>query len=131
MKNSRPYTFLSLRFRRWSRNAWAVFSSVGREVTVGTLHNSVADQSMVKTQVPAGATVYESPSQFREEPEETEEVQLQVIELLPVILAVPAGAASFRFSATRIYNGWYAFSGTSRFFMPNLPLQILRNYDVF
>lgn len=89
---------LSLRFRRWSRKAWAVFASVGREVTIGTLRDGIAEQSMAKAHVPAGACVHEAIQQLQEEQDELEEVQLRVVEVLPLTLAVPAGAASAFFS---------------------------------
>lgn len=36
------------RFRRWSRNAAAVFGSIGRFVTIGRLKASIADASLGK-----------------------------------------------------------------------------------
>ena len=38
----------ALRFRRWSRKSYAVFASIGRQVTIGHLRNCVADRSLVK-----------------------------------------------------------------------------------
>lgn len=37
-----------LRFRRWSRNRFAAFCSVGRSVVIGRLKNSIADASLSK-----------------------------------------------------------------------------------
>lgn len=37
-----------IRFRRWSRKAYAVFSSLGRQVTIGCLRKSVVDASLSK-----------------------------------------------------------------------------------
>lgn len=108
---------LSLRFRRWSRKAWAVFASVGREVTIGTLRDGIAEQSMAKAHVPAGACAHEAIQQLQEEQDELEEVQLRVVEVLPLTLAVPAGAASAFFFST-IFNGWYGFGRIDRFFIP-------------
>lgn len=40
-----------LRFRRWSRNRFAAFCSVGRSVVIGRLKNSIADASLTKQSV--------------------------------------------------------------------------------
>ncbi|MCU7693180.1 hypothetical protein ACFSPU_02905 [Haoranjiania flava] len=39
-----------LRFRKWSRKAYAVFSSIGRHVTIGSLKSVVADKLLGKQQ---------------------------------------------------------------------------------
>lgn len=38
----------SLRFRRWSRKAYATFASIGRCVTIGCLRKDAADSSLAK-----------------------------------------------------------------------------------
>ena len=38
----------SLRFKQWSRKAYAAFKSVGRHVTIGSLKNVVADALLGK-----------------------------------------------------------------------------------
>ena len=38
----------TLRFRKWSRKAYAAFASLGRCVTIGCLPKSVADSSLSK-----------------------------------------------------------------------------------
>lgn len=38
----------SIRFRRWSRKAYAIFCSVGRCVTIGCLSKAVVDSSLGK-----------------------------------------------------------------------------------
>lgn len=47
MKNTTP-TRHTIRFRRWSRKAYAAFASIGRCVTIGSLRKSVADSSLSK-----------------------------------------------------------------------------------
>lgn len=47
MKNTTPVRH-TLRFRRWSRKAYAAFASIGRCVTIGCLRKSVADSSLSK-----------------------------------------------------------------------------------
>lgn len=37
-----------IRFRRWTRKGYAIFSSLGRSVTIGTLVREVADASLKK-----------------------------------------------------------------------------------
>ncbi|WP_036865324.1 hypothetical protein [Porphyromonas sp. COT-108 OH2963] len=49
----------ALRFRRWSRKAYAVFMSVGRVVTIGTLHLSVAERLLQKSQNTISVAVQE------------------------------------------------------------------------
>ncbi len=38
----------NLRFRRWSRKAYASFASIGRHVTIGCVSKSIADKSLNK-----------------------------------------------------------------------------------
>ena len=47
MKNTTPVRH-TIRFRRWSRKAYAAFASIGRCVTIGSLRKSVADSSLSK-----------------------------------------------------------------------------------
>lgn len=42
------YRMSSLRFRRWSRHAYAAFCSIGRHVTIGHLTAGIADASLRK-----------------------------------------------------------------------------------
>lgn len=53
MKKKQSYR-TSLRFRKWSRKAYAAFASLGRCVTIGCLPKSVADSSLKKQK--AGVT---------------------------------------------------------------------------
>lgn len=49
----------TIRFRRWSRKAYATFASIGRCVTIGFLRKSIADSSLgkQKTKETAGHTI--------------------------------------------------------------------------
>lgn len=47
MRNTSPAA-PTIRFRRWSRKAYAAFASIGRCVTIGCLRKSVADSSLSK-----------------------------------------------------------------------------------
>lgn len=39
-----------IRFRRWSRKAYAMFCSLGKQVTIGFLNKNVTEASLVKQQ---------------------------------------------------------------------------------
>lgn len=47
-KNQSILSFNTLRFRRWSRNRFAAFCSIGREVVIGKVKKSIADASLTK-----------------------------------------------------------------------------------
>ena len=49
MKRTAPHTTL-IRFRQWSRKGYAIFCSLGRQVTIGCLSKKVADCSLTKQQ---------------------------------------------------------------------------------
>lgn len=49
MKSKNTHHPLSLRFRRWSRAGYAVFCSLGRTVTIGSLAVSISDKSLQKS----------------------------------------------------------------------------------
>lgn len=55
-KNFRTST--PLRFRRWSRKAYATFASIGRCVTIGHLHKNVVEASLLKQNTVHTATPY-------------------------------------------------------------------------
>jgi hypothetical protein len=48
MKTKKTYTTSSLRFRRWSRAGYAVFCSLARTVTIGSLAVPISDKSLQK-----------------------------------------------------------------------------------
>lgn len=82
----------SLRFRRWSRRAWAVFASLGREVTIGALRVRVSEQSLVKSDGVIAICLTERDT-IEEEDEELLEIclpELECVALRPV--KVPAGS---------------------------------------
>lgn len=92
MDHRPSYTPLSFRFRRWTRKAWAVFSSLGCLVTIGTLRGNMAGQSLVKLHLPFEMLVGGESREDKEEEEEIIEVQLKDVELLPSFMVAPAGA---------------------------------------
>ena len=54
MKKKQPIR-TTLRFRKWSRKAYAAFASIGRCVTIGCLPKGVADSSLSKQKAGAAA----------------------------------------------------------------------------
>jgi len=48
MKTKKTHTASSIRFRRWSRAGYAVFCSLARTVTIGSLAVSISDKSLQK-----------------------------------------------------------------------------------
>ncbi|MDO4789359.1 MAG: hypothetical protein Q3998_00125 [Porphyromonas sp.] len=71
----------ALRFRRWSRKAYAVFMSVGRVVTIGTLRSPVAERLLMKSGKGLSVAVQELLS-FLREPLPDEEEQEKAVEIL-------------------------------------------------
>lgn len=62
----------TLRFRRWSRKAYAAFASIGRCVSIGCLRKSVADSSLSK-QKAAGVAGHSSCSEDHAWKDDTKE----------------------------------------------------------
>ena len=82
----------SLRFRRWSRRAWAVFASLGREVTIGTLRVQVTEKALEKTGREL-MLMNEGKDLQPDEEEEIEEICLPEFECIAIRPAlVPAGS---------------------------------------
>lgn len=48
MNSRSSYNRQTIRFRRWSRRAYAAFASIGRCVTIGNVCKSIADSSLSK-----------------------------------------------------------------------------------
>jgi hypothetical protein len=72
MKTKKTHAASSIRFRRWSRAGYAVFCSLSRTVTIGSLAVSISDKSLQKAvgvskrNVPAFALADESPDHLPE-----------------------------------------------------------------
>lgn len=75
----------TIRFRRWSRKAYAVFCSVGRCVTIGCLSKTVADSSLSK-QKKVSLAVTELFHQDREAIEEEKDYleDVSILHLQPI-----------------------------------------------
>lgn len=75
----------SIRFRRWSRKAYAVFCSVGRCVTIGCLSKAVADSSLSKQKGENLSTVaesYQDKETIDEENDHLPDVSLLLLQLI-------------------------------------------------
>jgi hypothetical protein len=57
MKTKKTHIASSIRFRRWSRAGYAVFCSLARTVTIGSLAVSISDKSLQKAVVVSKRTV--------------------------------------------------------------------------
>ncbi len=82
----------SFRFRRWSRNGWSVFASLGRLVTIGMLHGDVSGQALVKMQLPVDCNQASELNTCWDEEEELAELQLQELEMMTAQVLAPVGA---------------------------------------
>lgn len=81
----------SLRFRRWSRKAWAVFASLGQVVTIGSLRVPVSEQSLTKANSMTGMRLTERDDE-QEDEEELQEIVLPGIECIATRpVTVPVG----------------------------------------
>lgn len=85
MKKTTTYRAL-IRFRRWSRKRYAMFSSLGCCVTIGYLKKSVVDASLKKQKSPAQTTLLQPTDDMGKEVDDREEelsgVLLQIYSLL-------------------------------------------------
>ncbi|MDF9830972.1 hypothetical protein [Parabacteroides sp. PF5-6] len=68
-----------IRFRRWSRKGYAVFSSLGRCVTIGALKKGLADASLKKQQSPVQTLLLRLTTDGDEEAKEAEEKTSEIL----------------------------------------------------
>ncbi len=96
----------AIRFRCWSRKAYAVFASLGKNVTIGCLRKNVTEQSLTK-QPSLQAECPETFRELKEVREENSPVALTGIilnrQLVTIIQATTADAAPVLFVFTIIY----------------------------
>lgn len=97
-----PTLQASFRFRRLTRRAWAVFASMGREVTIGTLRVAVSEPSLAKTQADVNYSEVVRCEQLEEE-DELEEVLLPALEWMTVVAVAPV-AAEKEIKCLRIFS---------------------------
>ena len=48
MKITHPHTGINIRFRRWSRKAYAVFASLGKSISIGNLSVDMAGETLFR-----------------------------------------------------------------------------------
>lgn len=80
MLQSKTSTQPQIRFRRWSRKSYAIFSSLGRCVTIGSVCSSISDLSLRKSSTLCGRktvnTLSETEIERFEDETEFEEITL-------------------------------------------------------
>ena len=106
MKQQRQHINQSrIRFSRWSRKNWAVFNSLGREVSIGHIDVPIAGQALRKTELKGSVLIAESSTSDITETDNEEEctsiissiAELILLVLSPVItleLPSPSGESS-------------------------------------
>nr|WP_321451013.1 hypothetical protein [uncultured Carboxylicivirga sp.] len=116
-QNNQHIKRASVRFSRWIRKSWAVFNSLGREVSIGHLDVPVAGQALKKTfqgnhAIQLDFIHNEANETTGDDTAEEPESLLQLL-LLPIVnieLPSPRGHYSFLhiLNSNRFYAGWYA-----------------------
>lgn len=108
MRKSYTYRSQALRFRRWSRKAYAAFISIQRAVTIGQLSFSVADRFEKKNQsLHTGIGTFTDG--FFEEDDEENKRSLAVSHglftaLLPVLVSNEIAHPAHRVAHYTLYN---------------------------
>ncbi|WP_282037564.1 hypothetical protein [Saccharicrinis aurantiacus] len=91
MKTGYSYTNQQFRFKQWSRNAYAAFASIGKEVSIGNL--SISAAQWVGDALNQLSAVFEAILKLSVD-DDTDELQDQeLLELLPLTVAVDAECA--------------------------------------
>lgn len=78
-----------IRFRRWSRKRYAIFSSLGRCVTIGSLKKGLADASLKKQKSPVQITLLQPTDDSEKETNGMEEEISGVLFQLYSLLVQP------------------------------------------
>ena len=131
MRKSYTYRSQALRFRRWSRKAYAAFISVQRAVTIGQLSFSVADRFEKKNQsLHTGIGTFTDGffEEDEEERENTEENKRSLAvshglftALLPVLVSNEIAHPAHRVAHYTLYNkgGKYSLGYFPPFLFPS------------
>ncbi|MDD2951616.1 MAG: hypothetical protein PHC95_00385 [Parabacteroides sp.] len=114
MRKSYTYRSQALRFRRWSRKAYAAFISVQRAVTIGQLSFSIADRFQKKnlslhTGIAALMDGVSEVGEAEKEKEEESQWSLAISQglyaaLLPVLVSNEIAHAAHRVAHYTLYN---------------------------
>ncbi len=81
MRKFDTYRTCALRFKRWSRSAYASFCSIGREVSIGQLSVEIAECAMRKSE----GILLDIQQIILSYEEEKEEEVLEILELAPAL----------------------------------------------
>ncbi len=85
---NRHITQASIRFSKWSRKSWAVFNSLGREVSIGHLNVPVVGQALKKTLLGSSTLIAGKESDDRFETEENFGDELLLTDWVNVLMMV-------------------------------------------
>lgn len=96
----------SFRFRRWSRRAYAVFASLGRAVTIGSLKIHMAAGAFFRNIVESLLSFFSKENADESHPDELVPVDIQQAELVSVLIvstpATPAFVGRYIFINQRL-----------------------------
>lgn len=96
----------SIVFRRWTRKAYAVFSSLGKQITIGHLTSGISEASLCKLETSIHSTCYSELKEESEEEVHQEETTFyslfELILMLCVVMVTPI--VSSLSSKLRIYS---------------------------
>ncbi|MGL5785425.1 MAG: hypothetical protein ACRCX4_01195 [Bacteroidales bacterium] len=67
---------ISIRFRRWSRKQYAVFCSLGKQISIGCLRRGIADQALRKNALVLSGGLYLPDSLFVAESKEYTDAEI-------------------------------------------------------
>jgi hypothetical protein len=79
----------SIVFRRWTRKAYAVFSSLGKQITIGHLTSGISEASLCKLETPIHSICYlESKEELKDEELQEEPVSYSLFELILLLCVI-------------------------------------------
>ncbi len=92
---------IALRFRRWSRNAYAVFFSLGKCISIGSLKKSISDASLPKAKVALFSTTLSNDKEYKSDEIDDSDLLLFLIESLDLNILQASALKKF---ADATYN---------------------------
>ena len=97
----------SIRFRHFSRKAYAVFNSIHKQISIGKTCATLADKSLLKSKTIDSLTTWETFIELKNQDEDDENtflVDLHIVELLTAIQTTKAAAASQGYTVRNIFK---------------------------
>lgn len=121
MNQSVTYSINQLRFKRWSRKAYAVFQSLGISVSIGQLAVHVQEKSAVKFTPSKQKSLTNTSIEEIEDFSELEEIlQTSLLIENQIIIAQKEIAAAGSAACATLYDKLNRYCTGSAFFMSNL-----------